>query len=351
MAELQLPGGYERFIERSDVIRARNAIQTSTTALNYELSYAFVDYDGAVAFSHEADDQIAVPLAHKDAYTASKDRSAFRTTSIIGRRVLLRGTALGEALEEKTNPTFAQSKINPRFQMTYIHPLLHDSRQVGALQYSFTAPEDTEYITELPDGNYMDILHSKLGGEVRRIAAETARLQQLAHEVKSIGSLAAGLELERPIAPNAFIIRWDVQGSNKLVMSDAEPAYSAFIAQAHARLRTLTEEYVANLDEEMQTDGHEAYDNQGDGAYIILPLPRRYYKPYSKQYLANFKHYNADRFTDILQSNLDAIAGRYHKTFSPKVVITGDFGYVEANSIGKLTSSTMYHLANLQKEK
>jgi hypothetical protein len=351
MTELQLPGGYERFIERSDVKHARNAIQTSTTALNYELSYASVDYDGVVAFSHETDDQITVPLAHHDSYSATMDRSAFRAASIVGRRVLLKGTALGEALKEKAGPTFAQSKINPRFQMTYIHPLLHDTEQVGALQYSFTAPEGTKYITDLPDDKYMETLHSKLGGEVRRIAAETARLQRLVNELGTIGSLATGLELERPIAPNAFIIRWDVQGSSKLVTSDAEPAYSAFIAQAHARLRTLAEEYVAHLDEEMQTDGHEAYDNQGDGAYIILPLPRRYYQPYSKQYLADFKKYNVDRFTDILQGNLDTIASQYHKTFNPKVVLTGDFGYVEANSIGKLTSSTMYQLAHLQKEK
>lgn len=351
MSTSSLPGGYERFIERRDVTCARKQIQMSTEVLNYELENSSIDYDGAVAFSYEPGSQIALPLADSDAYSATKERSAFRTHSILGRRVLLRGTALGETITKEKGPTFAQSQINPDYQMTYIYPLLHDTHRVGALQYSFTAPEGSRAITEIPTEDHMEMIHKKLGREVSRIAAETARLQQLAHEVDSIGSLATGLELEQPIVPNAFIIRWDVQGSSKLVLSDAEPAYNAFISQTHALLRTLTEEYVAKLDTEVQVDGHEAYSDQGDGSYIILPLPKRYANYYSKQYLADFKHYNVDNFMSTLQAKLDAIARQYHGTFIPKVAITGDFGYVEANSIGHLTSPIMHRLAHQQKEK
>lgn len=342
-----MPGGFERFKDSSDVQHAQYEISTAVAALNDTLSYGSKSYDGVVSFSHEANEALAVPLADVNAYNVAPERYEFRSANIAGRRLLLAGTALGKVFKSEGHPLFDQSTINPSFQLMYTHSLWHDDRSVGALQYSFTSESPSAAVEA--DTNQMEALHRYHRSELEHIAAQTARLQHLARETKGIKSLATGLELEQPIAPNAYVIRWDVKGSSQLVNSDLGPAYDAFVGQVHAYLRELTRAYTERY-KNLQAGVHEAYDDQGDGAYIVLPLPA-YFSPYDRQTFVTFKQHYTEEFMQQLRNGIQAIAVRYHKTFIPNVSIGADFGYVEENTVGRFESRTMHALANRQKEK
>ncbi|MBN9398260.1 hypothetical protein BGO18_01230 [Candidatus Saccharibacteria bacterium 47-87] len=349
MKTLPLPGGYERFSERSDVIRAQDEIHKATQALNDSLSYASGSYDGVVSFGHEPGEALAIPLANANAYDTAPERYEFRTDNIIGRRLLVAKTALQEALKPNSPPRFDMSAINPlNNQFVYTQPLAHDGRTVGALQYSFT-PESPGTGVDLLENEEMSALHRQHRSEVQHIADQTARLQRIAREAKGIKSLATGLELEQPIAPNAFVIRWDIKNSTHFVHSDLGGVYDAFVGQVHAFLRELTYTYTS-YHKRLQAGIHEAYDDQGDGAYIVLPLPE-YFSPYLPQSFATFKQHYTRAFMQRLHEGIEAIAHQYDRTFTPAIAITADFGYVEENTIGRLTSRTMHTLANQQKEK
>ena len=344
-----MPDGYERFSERSDVLRARNEINMGIEALNDSLSFTSEDYDGVISFAHESGDALAIPLADTNAYNIAPERYEFRSNNIVGRRLLLAGTALGRALRNGHGPDFTQSTIHPSIQQTYIHPLVHDERGVGALQYSFTAAYPSTPIPVTPEQKEMEDFHKAYQREIDHIAAQTARLQNLAHETKGTKSLATGLEMEQPVAPNAYIIRWDIRGSSHFVNSDLGPVYDAFVGQVHARLHELVLSYSERY-EYLKAGVHEAYDDQGDGAYIVLPLPH-YVNPYERRALVDFQQRHVEDFMKDFRADVESIGYQYRKTFVPKVAITADFGYVEENTIDRLTSRTMHTLANRQKEK
>jgi hypothetical protein len=350
MKTLPMPGGFERFSERSDVEHAQDEITMAVEALNDTLSYTSRSYDGVISFAHERGESIALPLANANAYNAAPERYEFRSQNIVGRRLLLAGTALKKVLRPQEPLQFIQSAINPSSQFTYAQPLWHDNQQVGALQYSFTPESSHTSIEDLPSNDQMLDLHKDYHREVGHIAAQMAYLQRLARETKGTKSLATGLELEQPIAPNAYVIRWDIRASSHFVTSDLGPVYDAFIGQAHAALRDLTHQYIESSNNLVLADVHEAYDDQGDGAYIILPLLPNF-NPYDRRARVNFEQDRAKGFIRSLDDSIRDIARQYHRTFTPEVVITGDFGYVEENTIGRLTSRTMHTLANQQKEK
>lgn len=329
----------ERFSTRRDVTRAISTISEATTGLNAELSQLAPTYDSVVVFSHVDGEPIATPVAHLDATTdVDPSRHDFRNKAIIGRRVLLSGTALGETLQKPTSaPRYKASRINHTYpQATFTHPLFHDQRKVGALQYSFTPTHEDEPL-DLPDVSELKPLAKHHERELAHVARAMERLHILSRE---FGSLALGLEFEESVAPNAFIVRWDVTGSSRLALGDKHAALDAYTNQVHRYIKTLTEAYRAS-------DGAESYSDQGDGAYVILPLGSET-NPYDKKSLKQYRATTGAQFLTSLNHGIAAI-GRHYEDISPRIRITSSFGFVEANSIGRLKSKAMYELAAQQK--
>lgn len=326
----------ERFSHRRDVTGALSTISESVAAFHDDLSRLTPAYDSMVVFSHTPKEVAAFPVAHHDAEGVSTSRHTFRDSAILGHRVLLTGTALGETLKQSTaTPHYKASKINLLApQVTYTHPLFLHASEVGAIQHSFTAPEGKETLDDLPEEAELIFLANKNRRELAHTSEGLARLQALG---KELGSLAIGLELKEPIAPNAYIIRWDINGSSAMALDDRQPALDAYTNQVHLFLQDLAESHESAI-----------YSDQGDGAYIIIRTDDAL-DTYDASSLARYREVVATPLLTDLQRGIATI-GRHYADLSPRVQISSDFGFVEPNGIGRLKSRTMFTLATQKKQ-
>ncbi len=346
MSESSVLGGFERFSKRKDVEKALADIADTTAGLNESLSYATPDYDSLVVFSHVSGEDAALPLSTTDAYDALRHRHFFRESTIKNRRVVLRGTSLGAALADPRAAGFAGSQINTESpQMVYTEQLEYDGAVVGAIQHSFTPVEEDGYIEHLPDEHEMTGLSKLHRQEIAKTAALVALLQSFG---KELGPLGTSLEYDDPIAPTAFIVRWDIEGSTQHAHGRNMQALDAFQNQAHLFLRRLTNDYQTRY-QQHQYGIEQVYSDQGDGAYLVLPLPKSH-NPYETQVLKDYHKYSAVPFMQQVKTGLEAIGTHYLADLAPRVQVSGDFGYVEENGFGRLKSTTMFKLASQKKK-
>ena len=298
------------------------------------------EYDGLVVHSHVKDEYSAVPVGHANADGVDPRRHEFRNQNILNHAVLLRNTGLSNVLFDPKHPRMHASQINQeQQQMTYTFPLAHQDEQVGAIQHSFTPANSRNYLENIPSEEAIEAVLTRHQGETELIAAEISHLQLL---TKELGSLAASLEYEDPIAPNAFIVRWDIEGSKKHAASDQRRLLKAYMNQAHRRIRLIAEEYHHEYGDR-QFAVERVYDDQGDGANIILPIPPKW-DTYNTRVLEDYKHYTARPFMDEVVHALEHTGAAYADDLAPKVRIDGGFGYFEPNSIGRFISNEMFRL-------
>lgn len=356
MSTPSLSGGFERFSSRADVSGAIVALDEDLASLNETLSYTSLSYDSAVVYALDADMPVATPLATSDAYGSTPRRHHFRDDYIMNRRLLTPGTALGDALSSakkadtlgrKEEPQYLSSRINKEYdQLTYTKRLTFGREVVGAVQYSFTAPEQRGAIEHLPSPEELDDAWDKHAKEMAHLALTLDALQRLARETEA--PLAAGLELEDPLAPNAFLIRWDVEGATAMAKGPKKTAFRAYLNAVRSQLKTLTERY-ADTPELSHWNIRSVFDDQGDGSYLILPIAE-HFNTYDAQYLKDYKAYTAPRFMREMRAAIEEVGAAF-TDLQPKVHLSGDFGYAEGNSAKRLDSYLMYALAAQQKEK
>jgi len=330
------PAGFERFSRRHDVEASLLEIGDNTIMLNESLSDASRDYDSTVVFSYQTGDTVALPLAASTAHHADWNRNMFRKDSVMGRRVLLAHTTLGSVLANPRTAGLGASQINTdEPQAVYTEVLYHNDIIVGALQHSFTPSNRRGYLESVPSEDEIESLTRAHRKDLATIAAHIALLQSLG---EAHGPLGMSLELDEPIAPNSYVIRWDVEGSQTVPNGYKRQALDAYLSQAHQFVRHLTTTHAAaeNL--------KNHYDDQGDGSYVILPLPKAY-NPYNPHDLRRFEHDKAATLTRAVQTGLAAIGQQYSPELMPNVQVSGMFGYVEENSIGRLKSHAMFTLA------
>lgn len=334
-----LPLGTERFSTNKEVIKSLATINDAAAMLSEDMQSLTKEYDGLVAYSYVPGEYIAVPVGHADADNVDPRRHDFRNENILNRAVLLRNTGLSHILNDPKHPFMHQSEINQESpQMTYTRPLIHDDAQVGAIQHSFTPENNKTYLENLPEEQALAAVWNRNQAETSAIAAEVAHLQLLSRE---LGSLAACLEYEDPVAPNAFIIRWDIEGSKRVAASEQRRLLKAYINQAHRRIRSIANEYHGEYGDQ-QFAVEQVYDDQGDGANIILPIPRKW-DTYNKSVLDSYRHYTADPFMHEVTQALETMGAQY-QDLAPTVRVDGAFGYFEPNSIGRFISSEMFRL-------
>ena len=334
-----LPLGTERFSTNKEVRASLATINDAAAMLSDDMQSISKEYDGLVAYSYVPGEYIAVPVGHANADDVDPRRHEFRNENILNHALLLRNTGLSNILNDPKHPRMHQSEINQDSpQMTYTRPLIHDDTPVGAIQQSFTPENNKTYLENLPEVEAIEAVWNRNKAETTVIAAEVAHLQLLS---KELGSLAACLEYDDPIAPNAFIIRWDIEGSKRLAASEQRRLLKAYINQAHRRIRSIADEYHSGYGDQ-QFAVEQVYDDQGDGANIILPIPRKW-DTYKKSVLDSYRHYTADPFMDEVTHALEAMGTQY-QDLAPTVRVDGAFGYFEPNSIGRFISSEMFRL-------
>ena len=337
---------YAEFSSRPEVIATMADIKNAFVPLNAKLARTSINYDSLVVFSAEPSDTIAVPLLTLDAPRPNSQHHAFRDTSIMGRQLLLPGTTLKKAMDGEGIGFYEQSAINHDYaQLTHTELLHLDDQQVALVQYSYTATEADNTIETLPDDTDVTALWQDEQKAMARAALGVATLQGFAHELQS----PLGLELEQqdPLVPNGFFIRWDVEGASEIALSPNRAKLQKFLNRAHLGLSRLASDYIDDPGKS-HWNIRDVYDNQGDGAYVFLPIAE-HFNPYDPYYLKNFRTYTAQRYLDDMDSLFAEINA--HSSMKFKVNITGDFGFAEPDSTGRIDAATMYALARQQKEK
>lgn len=330
----------------ADMPRAVEELKDSFVTLNNKLSNSSPSYDSLVVFSAEPHSNIATPLLTLDALNGEHDHT-FRDTSIMGRALVLPGTTVGDVLKGRDVGFYAGSNINTAHnQLTHTEILHAKGKQVAAVQYSYSAPKPGGVIEHLPEDVTVSAIWENVQTHMAHAAMGILSLQRAAHELRS--PLSVELEQQEAIAPNGFPIRWDVEGATEMALDSRRPKLQKFLNRAHIALSGLAADY-ANHPEKSSWNIRDVYDNQGDGAYIILPLPE-YFNPYDKRFLEDYRTFVAQRFMDDMSAQFKAINAGF-EDIDFNVNITGDFAFIEPDSTGRLDSSVMYALAARQKEK
>lgn len=342
-------GGSERFIKRQDVTTRLSYIAAAPLDLSQDLIEKSVDYDSSIVFAHPPDSATASALATLEAPKAEQYRHRFHRETINDSEVVLSGTSLGAALRQKSAAGYANSAINTKSpQMVYTERLIHEGQVVGALQHSFSPANERKYIEHLIDDDKMEALAEKHHDSLTNLAAHIALLLTLN---EGRGSLGLTLERKQAAAPDAFFIRTDVKGSTHLALGEQQAAYEAYRSQMQVFMHDLVKDYEKRY--LINHYGIEAgYSDQGDGSYLVLPLPKKY-NPYDTRALADYRRYTIDPFMKEARAGLAAIGLQYAGDLlpHPEIAISGDFGNAQVDGLGRYVSSTMTALAAQQKEK
>ena len=341
-------GGFERFSERKDVTTTLTSISDSFAGLSEDLGDISPDYDSSLVFSYTDGSAVANPLATIESTHSLWYRHRFRKENIENSLVTLSGTRLGQVLRNPKETGYGISEINNDMpQIVYTERLIHDDELVGAIQHSFTPSSNDGAISFLPDNADMELITGDHSESLEQTAARVALLQSMG---KKLGSLGLLLEQEQAIAPDATIIRVDGVDSRHYMLSSQQAAYDAYQNQSQVFLDELINDYEQRYLYD-QYGIKAGYSDQGDGAYIILPLPEAY-NPYNPHVLKYYKQYSVDPFIEDMRQGLDAIALQYKNDLVPlpRVHISSGFGNISVNGKGRLISPVMTALA-LNKQK
>lgn len=346
MREPSFQDDTHRFAERPDVKHRLATLSELSASINEDVSYLSPEYESSVVFSYIPGERVAIPLVASDAHQSHWYRSEFRRHNVDNRRVVVPGTALNEALQSEYGEGFAVSGMNKEEspQMVYTTRLEHEGVLVGAYQSAFSPALDKHYFEQLPD---QDEIEEQMARHTATLGTMALHMAQLQESAASYGPLGLALEKDSPVAPNAYVLRWDVVGSTRLMRSANQAVYEAFQNQVHLYIRRFAETY-AKRTSLFGSKPIDIYVHQGDGAYIVLELPK-IINPYDKQALDSFKHYTVEPFEDNLRKGLSRIIGEYSEDINPAVLVSGMYGYAEEDGLNNLNSRAMTELAATQK--
>lgn len=240
--------------ERAEKKSAAKRLVTSANQTLAPLSDAFLHQtsasEGVVVFGIN---EQHYPERAATLTTPTPDKlSPFTRRSVAGRLMELSATTLGDEYrrfrsQPDATPYLLSSRLNPSEHMVWTQPVIIDGRVKGLAQLALK-----------PQNN-----NGNLGIDQRHIASIFHDNENDLHQVvDQLAELSpAELELAPPITPNAYTIRWDIQGSTQLATGNRQGEYLAY-------KQTLTDG-INRLLEPFQT----AIDDAGDGQNIVLYLP------------------------------------------------------------------------------
>lgn len=326
-------GGTDRFSTNSTVKESLSTIASAATPLSELVSYTSPDYDGLVVFSHTHGAPIAVPLEHVDAADTARDRHTFRNHAILGRRVLMRSTALAATLLDNQPVGFQQSEINHDMpQMLYPQVLSYEGATVGVIQHSFTPVDANGAIQDLPNEAALHQAFDDVKYEVETIAQEVTRLQNLSRTY-GFSTLAAALEYKPPIAPNAYAARWNIANAERLSTSYQSAPFYAYLSQIHGAIRHLAESYQQSYGT-TQFSVEQAHDVPAlNGGALILPI-RENFNTYDTLVRADLQKRIGEPLITNLQKVIETVGAAYHPDLSPEITIEHGFRYIEPDALG-----------------
>lgn len=329
------------FLDRKDTKEALEEADDALTGLNDDYSMLSQDknsrllsapYEGALLFTLDSPSSTyASGILHKPAYGLEQsERLDFVNETAAHHRVMLSQTALGAALkEDRKEPSFRSSRMNPSHQTVWAHPLVAHDRHgkeelVGAIQLAAT-------INDQPDwsqfGNdEVAMIWKSHHRTFERVARSLSALAQKAP------SLSRSLEIAPPVTPNAYVIQWDVRNSTRTALSDNYPAFDAYLEAWKIQREKLTEELgVRILD-------------RGEGEFIIVPLDERLNLNDPKI----VSRFGRDTVEPLVQNLLTAhhrVADAFRPTLFPHIYMGVGLGAIEDDKNNNPTGQVLWDIA------
>ena len=328
-----------RFIKQKETIDTLAMAQERLVALNYDYCELSSDtnprlrtdpYEGAVLFSiDERPSNRASTIAFAPSYGLENDpRLEFNREAIRGRRIILDQSALKNSLddgEKHREQSFWTSKMNPGQQTVWAQPLIHEDKNVAAVQLAYSTNQNPDWI--LSSNEDVD----KVWKKHRRSMDEVAK--GLADLALKTTSLSKKLELMPPVTPNAIVIEWDVVNSRLDALSDLYATQEAYL-----------EVWKAARAKIMKNIGHSVLD-RGDGEFIILPLEHMdlnnpaIVRQYSKREILPLINELVDKHTEISTA--------FRMNILKKIKVAVHVGNIEEDQDGGPTGQVLYELKNL----
>ncbi len=259
-------------------------------------------------------------LAQFNAPQVNKDRLAFQTANVTGRRIDLSVSALGQTFTDGKYQ-LEQSRMNPEQHLVAgIHvPEAVGKRAASVFQMAFTkelgapTPEQLDHIYQYWKALEPDCL---------------PQLETLHQEAESYPnrSVADALLLDVPTTPNAFLIGWDTSGSRTQA------------AENYPELRddlTLRGQRMADI---MHDHNGIVLRPTGDGQMMALEIPSPEYDRLSDVSIAQFA-------TKALIPLVRDILADFKADGRPPVRVTVDLGRIEPTTFDK-SSPTIFEMAD-----
>lgn len=244
----------------------------------------------------------------------------FTESSVRGRRIDLSSTVLGKVFTTHES-TLEISKLDPTHHVTLgIYCELRSNRG-AVLQLVF----DRNRIHLIDKQTVMNHTAPFLNGI-------WASSKLLANEATHT-SLADELLLNTPVTPNAYILKWDVLQSTRLINASGYPLFRHYLSRFELAVEQLADQYGAKITE-----------YAGDSQNIILSLPSTIDKSDLKS-VGEFGHRVALPFARHLVALHDSIAARYSTL--PKIRACLALGYAEHATTSEVSGPIFWEIAKL----
>jgi hypothetical protein len=328
-----------RFTHQKDTVDTLAMAQERLDAINYDCDELASrnnhnldshPYEGVVLFGIDArPTDRASALLHASSYGMDRnERLNFFEDTIKDRRIILSQSALQASLQDGESnryQTFHDSKMNYGNQIVWAQPLVHEGKNVAAVQLAFSINRTPNW--NLPSNDGLDTIWQKHRAPMAEVARSIADL------ALKTSSLSKSLEIMPPVTPNAFVIQWDVVKSR----SDA-------LNQNYAKQEAYLETWKAAREEITKATGARILD-RGDGEFIILPINQKDLN--NDTAVRRYSKHEMLPIVDALVKKHAEIAYAYLPELFKKIKVTVGVGNIEEDQDGKPTGQVLYELKNL----
>lgn len=297
---------------------AQNELELAITPLVEGLSDV-PSFNGAVLFVADhwhRQSAGAVALVHTPGL--SDERLHFTNANINNRRVDITATTVGQTFQTRQS-RLSPSRMNPDEHTVWGAYMTPGHNEAAVLQLAFdnSLPLPSEEVLASAWEPYSTIINDATEALIRADLDRT--------------SLANDLLLDTPVTPNAFVIKWDITRSTKMVHHQY-PLFRQYLDELERSINALTETYSGRI---------VAYG--GDGQNIVIDIP----EGIDRTNLAEIGAFGARTAAPLTRAILEAhaqIASSY-AALRPNIRVGLDLGHTELSELGEETGSVFWSAA------
>lgn len=323
------PGTPERTCSNQEAMNPpaelHSATQTATHAIAplVDALAEFPAFNGAVLFvpdRYHADSAGAV--AAVNATGRPTRQLAFTRRHILGRRVDLRATTLGDMFRHPTTD-YQPSRLNPGGHVVYGLAVGQPALPSAIIQLAF----DTTQTLPLPSVTQLRDLSADQAASINQATKDLLRASA------KLPSLADALMLNTPTTPNAFVIMWDITGSSQLAR------------QRYGHLRHFLNTFGPQVATLAAAAGGSITSLRGDGQNIVVMFP---------DWVDRADNTSIQRFVVTvarpLMADIRAAQRAIGRPMNIQIRLSAGLAHVEQSYLGEVTGVELFRLAHVLKK-